>query len=126
MWMRRISERSRGDGLDAIEQELGAEGSNGVAAGSVEGRQSRPRAPRKTTLPAAQSAKVRSELEAELAALASPEELVSWAARTLPAKNALTAADANALEAAFELHRQRIQPADSAKGTAKYHPSGPP
>jgi hypothetical protein len=113
-----------GNGLDAAEQ-LGAEGSNGVAAASVEPRQSRPRAARKTALSASESAKARSELEAELAALTSPDELVSWAARTLPAKNALTVTDANALEAAFERHRQRIKPADPQKEEQNIPPSAP-
>jgi hypothetical protein len=49
-----------------------------------------------------QSAALRDKLLAEVASLASAEFAVTWAARALPAKNSLIAADAKLLEDAFE------------------------
>jgi ERF superfamily len=49
-----------------------------------------------------QSAALRDKLLAEVANLTSADFAVTWAARALPAKNSLTAADAKLLEDAFE------------------------
>jgi hypothetical protein len=53
-------------------------------------------------LDAGQSAALRDNLLAEVASLASADSAVTWAARALPAKNSLIAADAKLLEDAFE------------------------
>jgi ERF superfamily len=53
-------------------------------------------------LDAGQSAALRDTLLAEVASLASADSAVTWAARTLPAKNSLVAGDAKTLEDAFE------------------------
>jgi hypothetical protein len=53
-------------------------------------------------LDAGQSAVLRDKLLAEVASLTSADVAVTWATRTLPAKNSLTAADAKVLEDAFE------------------------
>jgi len=55
-----------------------------------------------TVLDTDHSAALRDKLLAEVANLASAESAVTWAARALPAKNSLTAADAKVLEEAFE------------------------
>jgi hypothetical protein len=49
-----------------------------------------------------QSAALRDKLLAEVASLASADSAVTWAARALPAKNSLVAAEAKVLEDAFE------------------------
>ncbi len=54
--------------------------------------------PAKPVLAADQSAALRDRLVAELDALQSAEEAASWAHRSLPAKNTLTAADAELVE----------------------------
>jgi ERF superfamily len=48
------------------------------------------------------SAQLRVQLSAELQAVASAEEAVVWARRSLPAKNTLTVEDAQLIEAAFQ------------------------
>jgi hypothetical protein len=53
-------------------------------------------------LDAGQSAALRDKLLAELASLTSTETAATWAARALPGKNSLMAADAKLLEEAFE------------------------
>jgi hypothetical protein len=53
-------------------------------------------------LDAAQSAALRNKLLVEVASLTSTDVAVTWATRTLPAKNSLIAADAKVLEGAFE------------------------
>ena len=58
--------------------------------------------PVRPTLPRAESAALRAQLEAELVAASSSEEALAWAQRTLPTKNTLTPEDAGALERAFE------------------------
>jgi hypothetical protein len=55
-----------------------------------------------TVLDVGQSAALRDKLLAEVASLASADSAVMWAARALPAKNSLIAADAKLLEDAFE------------------------
>jgi hypothetical protein len=59
--------------------------------------------PAKPVLASDQSAALRERLVAELAALQSAEEAATWAHRSLPAKNTLTAADAELIEAGFRL-----------------------
>ena len=60
-----------------------------------------PARPAKPVLAADQSAALRDRLVAELDALQSADEAASWAHRSLPAKNTLTAADAELVEAGF-------------------------
>jgi hypothetical protein len=55
----------------------------------------------KPILGAVQSAELRDQLLAELSRLASGEDAATWAHRSLPEKNRLTAADAQAIEQAF-------------------------
>lgn len=61
------------------------------------------------------SATLRSRLEQELGVLSSAGEALEWARRSLPAKNSLSAEDARAVEAAFEL---RIVSLTAAEGAA--------
>jgi hypothetical protein len=55
----------------------------------------------KPILGSVQSAELRERLLAELSGLASSEDAAMWARRSLPAKNRLTAADAQTVEQAF-------------------------
>jgi ERF superfamily len=59
--------------------------------------------PAKSILAADQSAVLRDRLVAELDVLQSADEAASWAYRSLPAKNTLTTADAEFVEAGFRL-----------------------
>jgi hypothetical protein len=59
--------------------------------------------PAKPVLAPDQSAALRDRLIAELEALQSADEAASWAHRCLPAKNTLTTADAEVVEAGFRL-----------------------
>ena len=72
-------------------------------ASSVPGRRrpapARPAAP--PILPPDQSAALRERLIAELDALQTADDAASWAHRSLPAKNTLTSADAQLVEASF-------------------------
>jgi hypothetical protein len=78
-------------------------------------RKTPPARPARPILPADQSAALRDRLVAELDALQSADEAADWAHRSLPAKNTLTTADAELVEAGF---RARLavfghgQPAD--------------
>jgi ERF superfamily len=75
----------------------------GAAAGhEPDGRQDRFQLPRGSGNGRAQSAALRDKLLAEIASLTSADSAVTWAARALPAKNSLIAADAKILEDAFE------------------------
>jgi ERF superfamily len=65
-------------------------------------RRSAPQArPAKPVLAPDQSAALRDRLVAEIDALQSGDEAANWAHRSLPAKNTLTAADADLVEASF-------------------------
>jgi hypothetical protein len=83
---------------------------NGVAAGAPNSTAARghgsPRRPPsrqpRAVLSAETSASWRDQLLSEMASLASPDRMVAWAQHSLPLKNTLTAADARAVEAAFE------------------------
>jgi hypothetical protein len=79
--------------------------SNGHAFGlpAPTGAQSRtpPARPPKSVLAADQSAALRDRLAAELDALQSADEAASWAHRSMSAKNTLTTADAELVEARF-------------------------
>jgi hypothetical protein len=55
-----------------------------------------------TILRAGPSGSLRDRLLAELEALVTPDEVATWALRSLPAKNTLTAADAKLVEERFE------------------------
>ena len=67
------------------------------------------RRPAKPMLSADQSAVVRDRLQTEVAALRTAEDLVAWATSVLPTKNSLQAADAQALEEAFEAKRRALE-----------------
>ena len=64
-------------------------------------RRTPPARPARPVLADDQSAALRDRLVAELDALRSADEAASWAHRSLPAKNTLTAADAELVEAGF-------------------------
>jgi hypothetical protein len=64
-------------------------------------RKTPPARPAKPVLAADQSAALRDRLVAELEGLQSADEAAGWAHRNLPAKNTLTAADADIVEAGF-------------------------
>jgi hypothetical protein len=64
-------------------------------------RKTPPARPAKPVLAPDQSAVLRDRLVAELDALQSADEAAGWAHRSLPAKNTLTAADADLVEAGF-------------------------
>jgi ERF superfamily len=66
------------------------------------GRLRSPKGKTAAVLDAGRSAALRDKLLAEVADLASAESAVTWAARALPAKNNLIAADARVLEDTFE------------------------
>jgi ERF superfamily len=66
-------------------------------------RKTLPARPPKLVLGPDQSAVLRDRLVAEIDALQSADEAASWAHRSLPAKNTLTAADAELVEAGFRL-----------------------
>jgi ERF superfamily protein len=71
---------------------------------SADARGTKPLArPAKPILAADQSVVLRDRLVAELDALQSADEAASWAHRSLPAKNTLTTADAELVEAGFRL-----------------------
>jgi hypothetical protein len=72
----------------------------GVPAGAL--RKTPPARLPKPVLAPDQSAVLRDRLVAELDALRSADEAASWAHRSLPAKNTLTTADAELVEAGFE------------------------
>jgi hypothetical protein len=73
---------------------------------------SRPQRRSKPTLSAEQSAKLRAELETELAGL-SDQELATWATRILPTKNALASEDSNVIERAFETRLESLHEAET-------------
>ena len=72
-----------------------------------------------------QSAALRDRLVAELDALQSADEAASWAQRSLPAKNTLTAADAELVEAGFRARLATFgdgRPADEPRKTVRSRP----
>jgi hypothetical protein len=73
----------------------------GLPAPAGARRRTPPARPAKSILAADQSAVLRERLVAELEALQSADEAASWALRSLPAKNTLTTADAELVEASF-------------------------
>src|SRR3984957_2321418 len=73
----------------------------GLSAPGGTRRKAPPPPPTKPILAADQSAELRDTLASELDALQSAEEAASWAHRSLPAKNTLTAEDADLVEAGF-------------------------
>ena len=85
--------------------------------------------PVRPTLPRAESAALRAQLEAELVAASSSEEALAWAQRTLPTKNTLTPEDAGALELAFEAKMalfgagEASEPASAASQVQKTEPA---
>jgi hypothetical protein len=88
--------------------------------------------PAKPVLAADQSAALRDRLVAELDVLRSADEAASWAHRSLPAKNTLTAADGDLVEtgfrarlAAFGDGQPSAEPQEAAQSEPGAHP-GPP
>jgi hypothetical protein len=88
--------------------------------------------PLKPVLAADQSAALRDQLVAELSALQSAEEAANWAHRSLPAKNTLTAADADLVEigfrarlAAFGDGQPPAEPQEAAQSAPEPHPCLP-
>src|SRR5262249_22731880 len=79
-------------------------GGNGRVRG---GTRAEPRA----VLNPEQSAEVRDQWVAELAAITSPELAATWARQALAAKNSLTEKDAKLVEVAFERRLSELMPA---------------
>ena len=110
------------DDLDApdLVPAVKSEAGNVNGANGLEPREdvavSQPRMPKrvprkpKTLLEATASAVLRDELMAELAAIATDDEALAWALRSLPAKNTLTSGDASVIEQAFQLKMEAVQP----------------
>src|ERR1700722_6658976 len=87
-----------------------------------------PARPAKPVLAADRSAALRDRLAAELDDLQSADEAASWAHRSLPAKNTLTDADAELVEAGFRLRLAAFgdgQPADSLREAVQSLPDAP-
>ena len=85
--------------------------------------------PAKPVLAGDQSAALRDRLIVELNRLQSAEEAASWAHRSLPAKNTLTAADAGLVEAGFRLRLAAFgdgRPADGLREAAQGGPDAQP
>ena len=89
------------------------------ANGAVTGREPGPLPPSaqrsgtpssQPTLAPAESARLRAQLEGEIAALVNEEEVLRWAHRSLSAKNTLTAEDAHSVEEAFEAELRGLEP----------------
>jgi hypothetical protein len=99
-------------------------GSNGqsrprehVAGDHANGSRARSRRSRnpKTLLEPDASAALRDQLMQELAAIATAEETVAWAYRSLSAKNTLTSADADIIEQAFRAKMQSMERTENGK-----------
>jgi hypothetical protein len=88
---------------------------SGRSNGATPSRRQRPPKP---TLSAEESAKLRAELETELAGV-SDQELDTWAAHILPTKNALTSEDSNVIERAFEARLKSLQEAETGSPDRK-------
>jgi hypothetical protein len=93
----------------------GQKGPLATSAGAARGRQARPGRPR-ITLAVGPSAELRDRLLAELDALATADEVTTWAQRTLPAKNTLTGADARLVEERFSRRVSAFADHQSAGG----------
>src|ERR1700686_3656698 len=88
-------------------------------------RRTLPARPAKPVLAPDQSAALRDRLVAELDALQSADEAASWAHRSLPAKNTLTAADAELVEAGFRARLAAFgdgRPADGLRDAVQGRP----
>jgi ERF superfamily/Protein of unknown function (DUF968) len=88
-------------------------------ANGKHGRKSHP-SPPKTLLEPDESAVLREQLIIELAAIATADEAVAWAYRSLPTKNTLTSADAGIVERAFRIRMQSVEQIENDKATS--HP----
>jgi hypothetical protein len=97
-----------------------AEAADPVRAAPSRGR---PRRSPKHTLSETESARACEQLKAELADIASEDELVAWATRILPTKNALTSEDAAAIEHAFETRLQALAPSTPEPPDSESSPS---
>jgi hypothetical protein len=88
-------------------------------------RRTPPARPAKPVLADDQSAALRDRLVAELEGLQSADEAASWAHRSLPAKNTLTASDAELVEAGFRLKLADFGDGQSGDGLEEPVPSSP-
>jgi hypothetical protein len=77
----------------------------------------------KSTLSPQESATVRDRLLEALARIASAEEAATWAQKSLPVKNTLTAADCQCLEHAFEARLAAFADPDAARGRTSNAPN---
>jgi hypothetical protein len=80
------------------------------------GRKTPPARPPKPVLAPDKSAVLRDRLVAELDALQSADDAASWAHRSLPAKNTLTTADAEIVEAGFRLKLEDLRGCSPGEG----------
>lgn len=76
-----------------------------------------PRTPKMLLEPDA-SAVLRERLIIELAAIATADEAVTWAQRSLPTKNTLTSADADVIEQAFRVKMHSVERIENDKATS--------
>jgi ERF superfamily protein len=80
-------------------------------------------APARSILAPDESATLRERLAAELSAIKSADEAAAWAHRNLPAKNSLTAGDAQIVEAQFQARLATIGDGVSAEGSPSAAPA---
>ena len=78
----------------------------------------RPPAPRAAILAPDQSALLRDRLVGEVAGIPSADQAAAWAREVLPAKNSLSAADAKAVEEAFERKLSELAESDTIEELA--------
>jgi hypothetical protein len=101
---------------------------DGVPAPAGIRRKTPPARPVKPVLAPDQSAVLRDRLIAEVGGLQSADEAASWAHRSLPGKNTLTAADAERIEASFRIRLAAFadsQPVDGLSEGAPRPPDAP-
>jgi hypothetical protein len=101
----------------------------GLPAPASARRKTPPARPAKPVLAADQSAVLRERMVAELEALQSADEAASWAHRSLPAKNTLTAADAELVEAGFRARLAALgdeRPAEGPRQAIQSTPGAQP
>jgi ERF superfamily len=96
--------------------------SNGQAAAAQRSAPSdgkRPGPSAKSILGAQLSASLRESLIEQMAAINSGDEAAAWAHRNLPAKNALTAADAKIVEERFQARLSKIRDGETSEGSRR-------
>jgi hypothetical protein len=88
------------------------------------GRRARAEQPKPANLLSEASVGLRDELISELEQLTEPEAIATWAQRALPLKNHLSAADARAVETAFEARLAQLAEAAQTSKTQNQETNG--